>query len=192
MESAANITPGRAIIIDNMEQQGPRLAVLQFLRMNPAWKLYYRDQIWTGAASALELKPRGTATMWGVLIAPAGVQVTATGRRFRGRLRSYAPITELTMNVSRASGPTRLDLHFTYIGHPYDHHLTAKGVLVSHREMSVTVGPTAEAMRIEFDPPVSLAVDRPDINFQYRIDATVADEGGYVLLDAEKPFELKS
>src|SRR5947207_10569242 len=47
MEAAAALMPGGAIFVDNMEQDGPRLAVLQFLRMNPAWKLYYRGRIWS-------------------------------------------------------------------------------------------------------------------------------------------------
>jgi predicted O-methyltransferase YrrM len=42
IRSADHLAPEGAIVVDNLEQEGPKVAVVQFLRWNPALGRFYK------------------------------------------------------------------------------------------------------------------------------------------------------
>lgn len=193
MEAADNLVPGGAIVIDNLEQLGPRFAVQQFLRMNPAWKLYYLGKIWSGLINPRDLDvPKNTEVAWGILIAPAHLQVAMKGRKFSGRL----PRTEIIEGVrlhfrATPAAPVEMAVNLIYNGWPHDYHITGKGAVGLHRDATIAIGLGAETIDIAFDPPGRLPPHNPPVNLTYQLELTLLDEDACVLLDAESPFEFK-
>jgi len=55
IRSADHLAPGGAIIMDNLEQQGPKTAAIQFLRWNPAWSLFYEGHLFSRTISTSRL-----------------------------------------------------------------------------------------------------------------------------------------
>lgn len=192
MEAAAGLMPGGAIFVDDMDQEGPRLAVLQFLRLNPAWKLYYRGRIWSAPITARDLLSTGNADVgWGTLIAPAAIQVAMKGRSFRGRLERQEVITGLQLNTRAPLARVELRINLIYSAWAYDFHITGEGVSALRREESVEIGPGDEAIQIVFDPALALPPPSAPANVIYELDITVLDETNYVLLDPQLPFEFR-
>ncbi len=193
MEAAQLLSPGGAIVADNMELEGPRLAVLQFLRMNPAWKLYYLGKIWNAPISARDLRPpKNVASEWGVLMAPTHLQVAMKGRTFRGKLLQLEVITGVRLNLCAApSEPVEMRVNLLYSAWPLDYHLTGTGVVGLRREAAVVIRPGMDAVDITFDAPGRLPPHDPPVNLTYQIETTLLDETAYVLLDAQRPFEFK-
>ena len=66
--SADHLAPGGAIVADNLEQEGPRGAVREFLRMNPAWKLFQ-------GGTLKSVEKLADSPPWGVLLSPPNCQV---------------------------------------------------------------------------------------------------------------------
>ena len=67
IRSADHLAPGGAIITDNLEQQGPKTAAIQFLRWNPAWSLFYEGHLFSADnidQSTIGVNPDGR-TLWG-------------------------------------------------------------------------------------------------------------------------------
>jgi hypothetical protein len=192
LEAADNLMPGGAVVIDNMEQDGPRLAVLQFQQMNPAWKLFCRGEIWSSEASARDLRPPADGSgMWGVLIAPPDFQIATYGRKFCGRVTERMPITGLRLNTRGASGSVEMTMNFSYSAWPYDYHKSGKGLMSTRRQLSVSVTPGDRVVDVAFDLPAQFQLEGPDVHLRYELEIAVLDKGGHVLLDRDQPLELR-
>ncbi len=191
MEAAEHLACGGAIVVDNMEQDGPRLAAFQFMRMNPAWKLYYHGRIWSGTFSAADMPSTETGHTWGVLIAPPDIQIAMRGWTFHGKLPKPLPVTGLRLNVRGVSAPVELTMTFLYIVRPPDFHVSGEGEKTSRRQSSVRIAPEEATVDIYFDEPAHLAAAQPGMNYSYELEFAVPDDTGYVLLDADLPYELQ-
>lgn len=187
MEAADNLMPGGAVVVDDMEQDGPRLAALHFLRMNPAWKLFYRGDILTSRIAARDLLP---PAHWGVLIAPPHTQITMNGRRFRAKLSSPGLISGLKLNVRDASGPVEMRVDFLHVVRPDDYPNSGKGQKLTKRVLSVRTTPGTHVLDVPFEEPVPPG--RTDMNVSYVLGISALDEGGYVLLDGQQPYALQT
>lgn len=198
IRTADHTRPGGAIVIDNLEQRGPGDAVTKFLEWNPAWSSFCAGRLqtaasWRDAAGSLVGAGYGEDS-WGVLLAPPGLQVAAHGTKITKRGLAYRPVTALRANVTGALQEGRLDVVWTYVAVPPDLHLRGTGTVLKQMAAQCTVRAGAGSALLEFDSPVTLKLERPDMNILYELEMIyrATDPDAYLLLDAEEPIVLVS
>ncbi|MDO8423295.1 MAG: class I SAM-dependent methyltransferase [Parvibaculum sp.] len=191
MAAAANIVPGGAVITDNLEQEGPKLAVIEFLKMNPAWQFFYEGKIWQSSEiTARDLRPaKGVGVIWGVLIAPNAVQVTAKGYKARGKTKTNTVFRGVRLNICFVSESMEVTLNFLSISRPHDFHIKGEGAVTQRRDFTFRLRAESGPIEIPFDPPVTLNVSRQDVNFTHQLEIALL-QSGHVLLDAQEPYRL--
>jgi predicted O-methyltransferase YrrM len=187
IRAADHLTPGGAVVVDNMDQDGPRQAAVQFLDWNPAWRLFAGGRVYrSGGPVDLADRPVG----WGVLVAPAGVQVAGPALKSFEHDVPYQPIRAVRFHVREASGPGTLAVKLNYHAYPRDFSVTGRGLVIDLRTGSVEVdGPGAAV--VGFDPPAALPLPagKPVVVREMEVTFTPAGDGrGHVLLDADRPF----
>ena len=195
LSAAANVTPGGAIIVDNLEQLGPKLAVFEFMRMNRAWKFFHGARLYD--ADDLDpwaLRPEpGKGIIWGVLLAPEGIPVTAKGYKARGKFKTNPVLNGLRLNVHEAKQPTQLAITLLYVCRPYDFHIKGEGAKNVIRKSVAEVGPDDQTVDVIFEPPIAIEVSRSDMNYTYQLEMTPLDrDGRFVILDGDSPYTFLS
>jgi predicted O-methyltransferase YrrM len=194
IRSADHLCPGGAIVVDNLEQDGPRQATVQFLRWNPAWLLHAEGVFYDADVCDAELAARmNPAHDWGVLISPEGIQICPTTRKFMSRKLSYKAVRGVRLNVRQLTCPGRLNVKFDYYATPYDFHLTGQGMVHKLARCSLPCSEFEPVMIPRFTDPVELTIGYSPYNLTCELELTFVPEdgeSGYLLLDAEKPTEL--
>ncbi|HEY9792386.1 MAG TPA: class I SAM-dependent methyltransferase [Candidatus Obscuribacterales bacterium] len=189
IRAADHLRPGGAIVIDNMEQYGPRAAALQFLEWNPAWQMYYDGSVLSGDHRD---KLSGDV-LWSVLIAPEGVQVGRTGVKFHklGEA-SGAPISGITLRTSPTKTGGTLQAEMTYYCVPWDYHRTGEGMSHAHSTATLTVVDGQKNVLVEFEQPLSIDASEPGVNIWYQLELSFVgnDSNAHLLLDAKRPLVI--
>lgn len=181
---------------DNLEQEGPKTAAIRFLRWNPVWSLFYEGHLLSAEhfdQSTIGVNPDGR-TLWGVLLAPAGIQVARHPTKLMKRHLSYAPIRALTFNLHHISHRGTLHVNIQYWAVPFDFHITGQGMSYQRGEGTALSG-RKPTMTIDFPSPLALEIGRPDMNVTYEIELSYqsdVSDNAYVVLDAREPVFLQS
>lgn len=191
LSAADNLAAGGAIVVDNMEQEGPKRAVLAFLTMNPAWTCFYNDRVWRpGDIHFSDLRPTETRnTAWSVLVAPPFIQVAAKGFKSEARLAIAKPPMGVAFNIAHVARKTVATANFMYVAAPYDYHLTGSGLFVARRVSGLTIADAGERVVVLFEPPIVFDALGADMNYRFELELTLED-AAVVGLDGQTPFEL--
>lgn len=187
LSAASSLKPGGVIVIDNLEQDGPRSAAVMFLQWNPAWALYFDGKLIDEASAEASISQ--VNDNWGALIAPEGIQVSFLPSKLYERNLPNRPIHGIKFNITKISKPGTLHFNLIYLGVPDDFHITGKGLenrrVVSSLEFSLE-NPNSVA---NFDP---LVLEVPEgaaivceIELRYE-----GERNSFVLLSPEEPFTL--
>lgn len=189
IRSADFLAPGGVIVVDNMELEGPRHAVIRFLQWNAAWRLYAGGQLFGPGLSASDL----TGVSWGVLISPRGVQIAQLPVKFLERSVSNQTVHAIKFNSIESLGQGALAVHFNYFACPYDYHLTGKGIVREFRSVSMSCQPGRVPV-IEFESPAELVLPNHEYNVNYELEVLFTPKNGragYVLLDKDQPYTFE-
>lgn len=197
IRSADHLSPDGAIIVDNLEQEGPKTAVIQFLRWNPAWSIFYRGGVFTkgNVSRATFTVENEREVCWGVLLPPAGLQVSANTIKLMKRGIAYVAADELHLNLQHLSHPGTLNVSFTYFSIPYDFHITGEGMCSHHHKTRIPVPALASPLKVRFPATMALAIAPEGSNVCYEAELAFegdASDNAYILLDAAQPFSLWS
>jgi predicted O-methyltransferase YrrM len=191
MRCANYLAPGGVIIVDNMEQVGPREAVLRFLNGNPAWRLYCNGKLLRRQADPVELGRQIDGANWGVLIAPQGIQIGAMTFKSHERMIPYQSIEAVRFNVVAAVGSGTLAVNLNYAAFPGDYETAGTG-LVQQVGCGQAVWGAGAAPIIRFQPPLELALLKTklytlsrELEVTFRADQ---GEGAYILLHKIEPM----
>lgn len=195
IRSADHLRPGGVVFVDNVEQEGPKAAVLQFLEWNPGWSVFNDGRIWTPDFERLSvILDNGVEQRWVALLSPPGVQISPWVAKFMKRMVSYAPLEQIQLNPAFISHPGVLEINVCYYAVPHDYHLTGTGLEYVRSKDRVAVVPEAgQPPLVHFDPPLTLNLTRRDINVACELELRFRSEEtsrAYMLLDAAAPFEL--
>lgn len=196
MRSADHIRPGGAIFVDNLEQDGPKSAMLQFLRWNPAWSVLYDRRLF--AAQALDpdaiVYDGGDEPPWGVLLAPDGIQCARHPLKMMRRGIPYVPARAIRFMLSHVSHPGRLSINLSYYAVPFDFHITGRGISLQRVASTLDISDTDAAEVLTLPHPLVLQIEKPDqTNVCYEIELSFqsgASPDAYILLDARQPLTL--
>lgn len=197
IRSADHLAPGGAIVMDNLEQQGPKAAALQFLRWNPAYSLLYKGKMFS--VDTIDESTIGTSedgeVLWGVLLAPAGIQVARHPTKLVKRNIPYTPIRELLFNVRHVSHPGTLHLTMAYFALPFDFHITGRGMLLQRASTEKALSGGESTLTIDFPSPLALEITSPDVNVHYEMELSYqsdVSDNAYAVLDGREPVSLQS
>jgi predicted O-methyltransferase YrrM len=174
IRSADHLRPGGAIIVDNLEQDGPRSAVARFLRWNPAWRIYFQNRVSKAAGfdeSLLEgISPDKVS--WGVLLSPDGIQVARHSVKFLKRGITADPIQAIRMNIRDVTSPGVLSLNVSYYAVPFDFHVTGKGMSHLRTSGKIDLPGKGGNTKVAYSPPLKLDIEKPEAtNVCYEIEA---------------------
>ena len=191
IRGADHLTPGGAVVVDNMDQDGPRQAAAQFLEWNPAWRLFAGGKLYH-AGDPVNAELTASPVGWGVLVAPAGVQVSGTVMKSFEHGVPYQPIRAVRFHVAAVSGPGTLSVKLNYHASPRSYSVTGVGLVIDLRTTTVPVSGAGDALAA-FDPPAGFPLPEPEaiVVREMEVSFTPADGGrGYVLLEAQRPFSF--
>ena len=195
VRSADHVKPGGAIVVDNMEQPGPRAAALRFLEWNSGWRLFYDGMIYGGdkssKASANHILTTPTVA-WGVLLSPNGIQVASQDSKLNKLCLTYKPLNALRFNIVEASHPGTLHANFLYYAMPHDYHITGKGIVYQRVVQECDIKEADSAATMEFPLEVQLDFSADSMNLFYELELRYDTNmnNGYLLLDAGEPVTL--
>ncbi len=193
VRSADHLKPGGVIVLDNMEQNGPRQAALQFLRWNPAWSLYVRGVVYDASVSDAELdKALEGSQGWGILISPKDIPVTRTARKFAKAHIPYQSIHGLKLNIRDQTGPGQVVVSLHYFAIPFDYHISGTGMVYKEAACTSPCMAPDSSMVAWFEQVVELELGTGQMNVQYELELTFIpdDPQGYMLLDFDCPYEF--
>lgn len=191
VRAADHLTPGGAVVVDNMDQDGPRQAAAQFLEWNPAWRLFAGGKLYA-AGDPVDADLTARPVGWGVLVAPAGVQVSGTALKTYEHDVAYQPIRAVRFHVVAASGPGVLAVKLNYHAFPQSYSVRGEGLVIDLRTAAVPVPGAGDAVAA-FDPPAGfpLPAPHPIVVREMEVSFTPAGGGrGFVLLDAGRPVSF--
>ena len=145
----------------------------------------------TGKRSATYCRQAASPVGWGVLVAPAGVQVSATAMKSFEYNVPYQPIRAVRFHVAAASGPGTLSVKLNYHAHPQSYSVSGEGLVIDLRTSVVPVCGAGDALAA-FDPPAGFPLPaNPIVVREMEVSFTPAGGGrGFVLLDAARPFSF--
>lgn len=192
LRSADHIRPNGAIVVDNLEQDGVRAALVQFMQWNPSWRLFFRGRIWDAAIRIEDIQLGDDDELWGVLISPCGIGVAGVSTKLVKRRIKYCPLKALRLNTLQQPLPGKLTVDVFYLAVPYDFSATGSGMVTRRikeiREISGDEGPILIDFpeKIEFDADLS----GMDISCEVTLSYTSSHQGAVLLLDANEPFSL--
>jgi predicted O-methyltransferase YrrM len=191
IRSADHVRPGGVIAVDNLEQDGPKNAVLQFLLWHPAWRLFFDRQLWDATIDVTRWQATNR-TFWGLLLSPTGLEVAGLGYKLMHREASYQPLRGLRFNIAHVSHPGTLHINFLYVGIPHDFHRTGTRIeqirVIQRLPISAAIMMTAP-----FDTLAELPVGPDGFNFHWEVDLryeSSASDSAYLLLDAREPVSV--
>lgn len=195
MRSADHIAPGGVIFVDNLDQEGCHIAVSQFLKWNPAWKLFAQNRI----VSFDTVHSPDFSGFWGALIAPAGIQIAGGPSKFMKRSGiSYTSIRGLSLNTIYTKESGNLDVNLSYYALPYDYHITGKGMIITtykgQQKVSANESDSKSEIIIDFPSPLILGtLDLTNMHVRYELELSYKNESTkdtYLLLDPAEPISL--
>jgi predicted O-methyltransferase YrrM len=199
VRSADYIQPGGVIVVDNLEQDGPREAVQCFLQRNPAWKLFfYGDIINTNKNLKPLPKPdqsKNKKLYWGALLAPLGIPISSHVFKMSQRNIKERRIKCIRFYVDHMTSPGTFIVNMNYYATPYDFHITGKGIIAERRMHSVNVLSTDKEIDVIFDPPLNCGSEKSDMNISYEMELVYccdSPENDYLLLNSKMPVVLMS
>lgn len=197
IRSADHVAPGGAILIDNLEQEGPKTAVIEFLRWNPAWRLFYKGGLLSGNSIGRStfIEDYDDQLLWGVLLAPTGIQVSTHPIKLVKRCIPYVPVHELRFNLRYLSHPGVLQVTYKYYAVPHDHHVTGRGWRECRRKVQAQLPRHASNAIVRFPTPLTLDIEPKEVNVCYEVDLhfeSDASDAAYLLLDGREPLSLRS
>jgi predicted O-methyltransferase YrrM len=175
MRSADHINPSGAIVIDNLEQEGPKSALTQFLDWNPAWK-------------TVQFPEHPT---WGVLLPPQGMQVASRPVKITKRRIAHDSVDKLRFNLDYISHTGTLFANLCLFAVPFDYHCHGKGIVELRAGGRTEVMEKSETVEIILPQGLRLDVNPEEMHVCYELElAYLADEqaNGHVLLDKRKPL----
>jgi predicted O-methyltransferase YrrM len=197
IRSADHLAPGGAIFVDNLEQDGPRMALVQFLRWNPAWRLYFNERLYTpdDINYATFQHPEHEEVPWGVLLAPHGLQCGRQTFKIMNRGVPYVVTRSLALTLLSVSHPGTLNVNMSYYAIPFDFHVTGKGLSQVRAAGSVVLSPDDTRAEIAFPDALALQIAQPNsTTVCYEIELSFTSnlsDAAHVLLDAEQPVALR-
>lgn len=196
IRSADHLAPGGVIVVDNMEQEGPKRAALQFLAWNPAWRLYHNGNLFDAdtITGSTIIGGGDTQWAWGVLIAPDGIQIARqTSKMIKYGLPHHA-LGELIIDLRHVSHSGILSLNIFHGAVPFDYHLTGIGIMGRFSRSVTTISVGQPSASIKFSTPLMLELNRPDMNVWCEIEASYRSEeseNAFLLLGAKEPVFSK-
>jgi predicted O-methyltransferase YrrM len=147
LSSALYLRPGGAIVVDNVEQAGPAMAVGSFLSRYRAWRLF--------SQSGRPLDPSFPESVpdasGAILLSPGGVEISPIPYKFhfygldRTEIRNIA--LRLVPTSARGTVSVSANLHSV----PYNLHLTGEGLVFKIAHLSSDVRPHADHLDLTFD-----------------------------------------
>jgi predicted O-methyltransferase YrrM len=191
IRSADHLRPDGVIVVDNLEQEGPRQAAVQFLHWNPAWSLVADGAVYNANNAGQMLA--AFAAKWGVLVGPGGIQISRTTSKFTKNHCVYKRVRGVRLNVRAIPSPGQLDVNLSYYSIPYDFHLTGQGMIHKPAHASLTCCRFEPSIEALFSDAVELTIPYSPYNLTQELEVTFTTEDGqpgYLLLEAENPFEL--
>jgi predicted O-methyltransferase YrrM len=191
--SSENLRPGGAIVVDNIEEDGPKSAVIQFMAANPAWSLFFRGSVWKApdvSSDTLEMPTRDVLNLWCILLAPTHIQIAYSGRKLRGLTSADVSFSGLRLNAASASGDVILSAHLGLRCIPNDFHLTNRGWDENHGRVKLSASPTHLRPEALFAKPVSVKPWQPGAIYVWELDLAAEKPSAHLLLDAEHPVDL--
>jgi predicted O-methyltransferase YrrM len=156
--AAINLKPGGVLVIDDVEQDDVRLAMVQFLAVNPAWQIVFNGRTWSASEITIsDLRPSHPSKgLWAALFAPRDIQIGPTGRRFAGRTSGDTVLRGVGLNIARIDAPLSLTVTLAYSAFPFDYHLTGRGEKKAIRVTTVHLPIGKTNAEILFNEPVRL------------------------------------
>ena len=199
IRAADHLRPGGAIVVDNLEQDGPKTAALQFLRWNPAWAFFCQGKVLTtqdGAASTSAwVDEVDESVIWGVLLSPAGLQVAAQSTKLSKRDIPERSLSCLRFHVRHVSHPGSLLVNLSYYAVPYDFSITGVGIESTRNKRTISVTGNESLIDVTFAPAVALNATCQNVNVCYELELAFRSEHSpeaYLLLDGGEPITLIS
>jgi predicted O-methyltransferase YrrM len=191
IRSADYLMPGGAIVIDDLDQEGPKTAVIQFLKWNPAWRMFCNGSEFAGSSADLH---SASDWRWGVLVSPNGRQIAAQTTKLmkRGGI-SYHALNALKFGISHISHPGTLFANMCLYATPYDFHLTGEGLVLAKGRAEANVSGTEAEVIIGFPNGLSLDITRSDVNITYELElsyrSAVSDDA-HLIFDPERAMTV--
>jgi hypothetical protein len=187
VRAADFLAPGGAIVVDNMDQEGPRQAAARFLEWNPAWRLSAGGRLFDSRLSQADL----AGVNWGVLLAPRGIQVSQMAFKFFEKGAAHRTIQGIQFNVIESSGPGMISVKLNYYASPFDYHLTGAGLVQAIRTADFPTRPGLAPVAV-FESPAELALPSVEYNISYELEVLFTPRqlstSGYILLDKDQPY----
>lgn len=182
IRSATYIRPGGAMVVDNIDQAGPRAAVASFLSHFPRWRHFWLE----GQDDARpEFMPGGGG---GILLAPLGLEVGRAPLKLDLFDLGSAALAGLALN--RIDGATgELELSINLYAQSQDYQATGQGVVSAVRNLRVAVDPAAGGLAIPIAPPLTVAPPEGSTGVHAQVELTfIGAEGATILLDPRAPI----
>ncbi len=192
LRSADHIQPNGAIVVDNLEQDGVRGALVQFMHWNPSWRLFFRGRIWDVAISVEDIMLGDDSELWGVLISPCGIGVSSVSTKLVKRAVQYRPLQSLRLNTLQKPLPGKLTVDIFYLAVPYDFPVTGSGMVTKRIKDIRDISGDERQILIDFPEKIIFDCDffNMDISCEVTLSYTSSHRGATLLLDAQEPFSL--
>jgi predicted O-methyltransferase YrrM len=187
LSASYSLRPSGAIVVDNMEQDGPRSAVSTFLSWNPAWTLFYDGKLLSGASAEGSISEASVS--WSVLLPPEEIQISRLSRKLNQYGLRNERISGIKFDIRQASGPGELHFFLIYQGFSPDFHITGKGHQNTNVVGTLQISPGNLTGVVNFDP---LVLNVPaDSNISCELELRFqGEQNAFVLLSSEAPFTL--
>jgi predicted O-methyltransferase YrrM len=152
LSSALYLRPGGAIVVDNIEQAGPAMAVDTFLSRYRGWKLFSQS----GKALDRNYPESVPGSLGAILLGPAGLEVCRIPYKFHFyRLdRKAVSVVRLPLLPTGVTGT--LSASANLYSTPYDLHITGVGMVTKVVSVTKRIGGHEPATDIYFGPELAI------------------------------------
>ena len=179
LASSRLLRPGGAIVVDNVSQAGPVMALGAFLDSHVFWTLHRQR----GAGALLE-QESFAGSDGGILLAPAGLEVGRIPQKFHIKDVAHTALSAIVVPIKAGGGILKATANLASF--PYDSHLSGRGVVSSVRAAEASVD--AGVVRLLFDPPHAIEPSTSEAsNF---IELELMSEGN-LLIDTDRDLSFE-
>jgi predicted O-methyltransferase YrrM len=125
LSSALYLRPGGAIVVDNVEQAGPAMAIASFLSRYRGWRLFSQS----GKPLDPSFPESVPGAMGAILLSPAGVEVSQIPYKFHFYGLARTSFTTVRMPLLPTGATGTLSASANLYSSPYDLHITGVGMV---------------------------------------------------------------
>lgn len=152
LSSALYLRPGGVIVVDNVEQAGPSMAVASFLSRYKGWRLFSQSREALDPAFP-ESVP---GALGAILLSPGGVEVSQIPYKFHFYGMDRTAVGAVRVPLLPTGAPGTLSASANLYSVPYDMHITGVGLVT--KIVSVTKRVDGHEPMAEIDFGADLAI----------------------------------